>query len=181
MILDAIKFAIDAHFGQYRDLSKEPYINHPKRVAGEVALLPYVNEPMIAAAWLHDVVEDCGVSLDTIHKHFGPEVASLVKDLTFDVTMFKNLSYIDRKMAQNMHVTRASFNAKSIKLIDRMDNLADLARNVREYNRHRLDNYLLATRDLIQRLNALSSEYVDHNLLHNLLILYTSIKGSNDV
>jgi hypothetical protein len=95
--------------------------------------------------------------------------------------MFKNLSYIDRKMAQNMHVTRASFNAKSIKLIDRMDNLADLARNVREYNRHRLDNYLLATRDLIQRLNALSSEYVDHNLLHNLLILYTSIKGSNDV
>ena len=79
----AAEFAERAHaaIDQRRKYSNEPYIVHPRAVAtlvGEVTEC----EKTIAAAWLHDVVEDTPVTIEEVLTQFGEEVAGLVADLT---------------------------------------------------------------------------------------------------
>ncbi|HVB10475.1 MAG TPA: bifunctional (p)ppGpp synthetase/guanosine-3',5'-bis(diphosphate) 3'-pyrophosphohydrolase [Bacillota bacterium] len=80
LIQHAHAFAERAHTGQNR-VSGEPFIGHPLAVAGIVADLG-LDGATIAAALLHDVVEDTGISLDAIRAEFGDEVAMLVDGLT---------------------------------------------------------------------------------------------------
>lgn len=87
IINKAHEFAAKAHEGQVRKYSGEPYISHPVAVADLVqefyAHYRQMNhEVAICAALLHDVVEDCDVSIEEIEKEFGPEVAELVWYLT---------------------------------------------------------------------------------------------------
>lgn len=79
----AARFAQLAHgkAGQTRDGSGLPYITHPAAVAFIVASVPHTEE-MLAAAWLHDVVEDCDVAIAEIADRFGPCVSDLVGFLT---------------------------------------------------------------------------------------------------
>lgn len=82
----AAKFAQHKHKGQLRKHGSgasplPPYITHPAAVADIVRSVGGTAE-MLAAAWLHDVVEDCGVTDTTIAEHFGPLVAQYVRDLT---------------------------------------------------------------------------------------------------
>ena len=79
-IREAYEFAEKAHDGQVR-LSGEPYITHPVAVTQLVADLR-MDVPTIKAALLHDVVEDCGVTHDTLVKRFGQDVARLVEGAT---------------------------------------------------------------------------------------------------
>jgi len=79
-IEEAYKFAKDAHHGQFRQTGEE-YINHPLHVAYNLTKI-YADQATIMAALLHDTVEDCDVSLDTIEKQFGKEVAKLVDGVT---------------------------------------------------------------------------------------------------
>lgn len=81
LVNEAMDFAAQAHDGQFRKWSGKPYINHPKRVAGLVSVMGG-SEEQIAAGWLHDVVEDCGVSIETIADQFGIVVGALVFELT---------------------------------------------------------------------------------------------------
>ena len=76
-------FATASHHaaGNVRKYTGEPYINHPAAVVALVASVPHTPE-MLAASWLHDTVEDTGVSLGLIEQEFGPEVANLVEMLT---------------------------------------------------------------------------------------------------
>src|SRR4051794_24416726 len=75
----AIQFAIECHHGQYRKGSSAPYISHPMAVASLV--MDYGgNEDQVAAALLHDVIEDCGVSETEIDARFGNMVARIVAD-----------------------------------------------------------------------------------------------------
>ncbi len=76
-------FATAAHtaVAQLRKYTHEPYIVHPAEVAKIVSTVPHTPQ-MLAAAWLHDVVEDTGVTLETIRAEFGDEVATLVGWLT---------------------------------------------------------------------------------------------------
>ena len=79
----AEQFAIAAHVGQARPYTGEPYIAHPARVVG--ILLQYVpdaGKDLVAAAWLHDVVEDTPTRLQDIQAAFGGTVAFLVDELT---------------------------------------------------------------------------------------------------
>ena len=76
----AYQFAEQCHEGQRRK-SGEPYIAHPLETALYLANLN-LDDQTIIAALLHDVVEDCGVSLDEISQRFGPEVAKLVDGVT---------------------------------------------------------------------------------------------------
>jgi guanosine-3',5'-bis(diphosphate) 3'-pyrophosphohydrolase len=80
LIESAYRFAEEAHAGQTR-LSGEPYIQHPLHAALEVARLQ-MDAGTIAAALLHDVVEDCDVSLETLEGHFGSDVRRLVDGVT---------------------------------------------------------------------------------------------------
>ena len=74
-------FARAAHDGQLRDYTGEPYITHPQWVAAQAVFLGLSAEA-VAAAWLHDVIEDCKVAPVTIYKMFGTRVGFLVEGLT---------------------------------------------------------------------------------------------------
>ena len=76
----ALEFAANAHDGQTRH-SGEPYIEHPLSAAKYLAELN-LDGPTIAAALLHDVVEDCGVTTDQLRTLFGDDVAKLVDGVT---------------------------------------------------------------------------------------------------
>ncbi|MBO4281149.1 MAG: HD domain-containing protein [Lachnospiraceae bacterium] len=73
----AIQFAVDAHSGYTRKGTGSPYIVHPMEVAAIVSTMT-LDDDILAAAALHDVVEDAQVSIETIRNFFGPRVAELV-------------------------------------------------------------------------------------------------------
>src|ERR1700749_4267236 len=115
---DARDFATRAHarVGQVRKYSGAPYIEHPAAVADIVRSVPHT-EAMLAAAWLHDTVEDTGTTLDEIRAGFGDEVAELVEMLT-DVSRPDDGNRAARKKVDRRHSARASAAAKTIKLAD---------------------------------------------------------------
>src|SRR3546814_286061 len=80
LVQSALDFAIEAH-GDQKRRSGDPYITHPVAVARLVASL-HMDPPTLAAALLHDVVEDCGVTRETIQAKFGDDVALLVDGAT---------------------------------------------------------------------------------------------------
>tara|TARA_B100000315_G_scaffold251060_2_gene285200 strand:- start:60150 stop:62375 length:2226 start_codon:yes stop_codon:yes gene_type:complete len=80
LVGQAYRYADECHVGQMRK-SGEPYIAHPLETALFLADLRLDTHTIIAAL-LHDVVEDCGVSLDEITRRFGPEVSKLVDGVT---------------------------------------------------------------------------------------------------
>ena len=115
-------FATAAHaaVGQVRKYTFEPYIVHPAEVAGIVATVPHTNE-MLAAAYLHDTVEDTGVSIVDIQKEFGNEVASLVGWLT-DVSKPEQGNRAVRKAIDREHTAMAPAAAQTVKLADLIAN-----------------------------------------------------------
>jgi len=80
---DAIIFAVNAHSGMQRKRSSVPYILHPMEVAAIVGTMTG-DEEVIAAAMLHDTVEDTPVTAEQILERFGPRVAELVASETED-------------------------------------------------------------------------------------------------
>ncbi|MBM3941145.1 MAG: bifunctional (p)ppGpp synthetase/guanosine-3',5'-bis(diphosphate) 3'-pyrophosphohydrolase [SAR202 cluster bacterium] len=80
LVRDALEYAQQAHQGQNRR-SGEPYIEHPVNVASFLADLD-LDATTISAALLHDVVEDCGVSVEELGRRFGSDVARLVDGVT---------------------------------------------------------------------------------------------------
>src|SRR3970040_315974 len=80
LIEDAYGFAAECHDGQLRK-SGDPYIVHPIDAALTIAGLN-LDGAAIAAALLHDVVEDCGVPNQEIVRRFGEDVARLVEGVT---------------------------------------------------------------------------------------------------
>jgi (p)ppGpp synthase/HD superfamily hydrolase len=124
MIIKAAQFANFYHKGQVRKYSNKPYITHPIRVAGRVATHKNTTEVMVAAAFLHDVIEDCNASYDDILNNFGAEVADLVLELTNDKNIVGNRA--KRKAHQRAKIQASSYEARLIKLIDRIDNLGEI-------------------------------------------------------
>ena len=122
-------FATAAHaaVGQKRKYSNDDYIVHPIRVANLVKQYGGTEE-MIAAAYLHDVVEDTDVTMDTITSLFGSVVASLVKDLT-DVSKPSDGNREARKTIDRQHTADASADAQFVKCADIIDNAWDIADN----------------------------------------------------
>ncbi len=83
LVSEAIIFATKAHDGMRRKQSDIPYILHPMEAAAIVGSMTS-NQEVIAAAALHDVVEDAGISMKEIEEHFGKRVAELVASETED-------------------------------------------------------------------------------------------------
>ncbi len=126
LILQSAQFAQRAHARQQRKFNLRPYAIHPARVAGRVAIHPDATEVMVAAAFLHDVVEDTPHTLAEIEAQFGPGVAELVAQLT-NPSKGSTASRSDRKSLDREHLAHVSRAAKIIKLLDRIDNLDELA------------------------------------------------------
>lgn len=119
-------FAKRAHesIGQKRRYTNEDYIVHPIAVAHLVKSVKHTEE-MVAAALLHDVVEDCGVSIDEIEAEFGPDVAVLVSWLT-DVSTPADGTREVRKAIDRRHTAAAPPAAKTIKIADLIDNTSTI-------------------------------------------------------
>jgi (p)ppGpp synthase/HD superfamily hydrolase len=122
-------FATAAHaaVGQVRKYTFEPYIVHPAEVAMIVASRPHDPE-MVAAAWLHDTVEDTGVTIEVIREEFGTRVAELVGWLT-DVSRPEHGNRAHRKALDRAHSAMAPAEAQTVKL-------ADLIANTRSIMKH---------------------------------------------
>jgi (p)ppGpp synthase/HD superfamily hydrolase len=115
-------FAAKAHasIDQRRKYTGEPYIVHPVAVAALVRSVPHTPE-MVAAAYLHDVVEDTPVTIEEIEREFGSQVAELVGWLT-DVSKPEDGNRRVRKHKDLLHTAQAPAAAKTIKIADLIDN-----------------------------------------------------------
>ena len=83
LVSEAIAFAVKAHDGMRRKKSEAPYILHPMEAAVIVGTMTN-DQNLIAAAALHDVVEDAGVTIEEIEEKFGKRVRELVESETED-------------------------------------------------------------------------------------------------
>ncbi len=83
LVSEAVTFAVKAHDGMRRKKSDIPYILHPMEAAVIVGTMTD-DQNIIAAAALHDVVEDAGVTIEEIEKRFGKRVRELVESETED-------------------------------------------------------------------------------------------------
>lgn len=124
MILKACEFAAEKHRNQRRkDPARTPYINHPLAVARALAEEGGVKDPeILAAAILHDTLEDTQTTLKELQKAFGRRIASMVAEVTDDKTLPKQV----RKQRQIDHGPRKSKGAALIKVADKLCNLRDL-------------------------------------------------------
>lgn len=127
LVEQAAAFAHKAHATQTRKRTLAPYIEHPRRVAEAVSKLSYATPEMVAAAWLHDVVEDTPTTLDFIKTLFGRKVAEYVNWLTnrFTKEAFPELNRAQRKHLEAVRLSYAPREVKVIKMFDRIDNLTD--------------------------------------------------------
>lgn len=116
----AKEFATFAHKDQTRRYTNEPYIVHPEQVADLVRSVLHTEE-MLAAAWLHDTVEDCGVTSEEIEKLFGPLVRIYVGWLT-DVSKPSDGNRKVRKEMDRLHAAMAPAEVMTIKIADLISN-----------------------------------------------------------
>ncbi|HEY9669997.1 MAG TPA: bifunctional (p)ppGpp synthetase/guanosine-3',5'-bis(diphosphate) 3'-pyrophosphohydrolase [Waterburya sp.] len=135
LICRAFEFAYQLHEGQYR-ASGEAYIAHPVAVAGLLRDLGG-SSVMIAAGFLHDVVEDTDVTADEIESRFGPEVRRLVEGVT-KLSKF-NFSSKTERQAENFRrmflAMAADIRVIVVKLADRLHNMRTLEHLPREKQR----------------------------------------------
>ena len=125
MLDKVLEFATAAHGDQKRKYTGDPYINHPIAVAEIVKTVPHTDE-MIAAALLHDVVEDTHVTIDQIANKFGDKVAELVGWLT-DISRPEDGNRAFRKSIDRDHSADAPAEAQTIKLADLIHNSISIA------------------------------------------------------
>ena len=127
LVSRSLTFAAEAHASQTRKYTNEPYITHPVSVAHMVAEVSGTPE-MIAAALLHDTVEDTPVTVEQIEMEFGGAVAELVRQLT-DVSRPQDGNRAHRKALDRAHLGKGSAEAKTIKLADLIDNSGSIQKH----------------------------------------------------
>jgi guanosine-3',5'-bis(diphosphate) 3'-pyrophosphohydrolase len=127
LILKALSFAANKHRNQFRKGSEPiPYINHPIALADLLVRTANISDPAtIAAALLHDTVEDTSTSFDELEAEFGPAISQLVAELTDD----KSLPKEERKRLQVEHAPSLSPRARVVKLADKISNLRDIVQD----------------------------------------------------
>jgi GTP diphosphokinase / guanosine-3',5'-bis(diphosphate) 3'-diphosphatase len=125
LLLRALAFAAHKHRHQRRkDAEASPYINHPIALAEVLAREGGVTDvDVLAAALLHDTIEDTQTSPEELEQAFGPRIAAIV----LEVTDNKMVKKVVRKKMQVEHAARASPEAKLVKLADKICNLRDVA------------------------------------------------------
>lgn len=129
MVVKAEIFATQAHalVEQKRKYTGEDYIVHPARVAKIVRDFGG-SDAQIAAAWLHDTVEDTDVDILDVYMEFGPVIGDIVDGLT-DVSQPSDGNRKARKSMDRAHSADASVHAQFVKCADIIDNSADIAEN----------------------------------------------------
>ncbi len=120
LIEKAIRMATSAHQGQMRK-DGPPYIIHPVAVALMLARHGFA-KAVIAAALVHDVLEDTPITADEMGEELGPEVLELVQAVSYD----KTLSWEDQRVKYVEAVRKALEGAKAISIADKIHNAESL-------------------------------------------------------
>ena len=136
-----------AHGDQKRKYTNDPYIVHPIAVSEIVKTVAHTDE-MVAAALLHDVVEDTPVTIDEIKTKFGSKVAELVGWLT-DISRPEDGNRKTRKAIDRDHSARAPADAQTIKV-------ADLIHNTQSIEKHDPHFYKVYKEEKIKLLSVLT-------------------------
>ena len=146
LVNQALIFATAAHaaVGQRRKYTNEPYIIHPMEVRQIVATVSQ-DPAMLAAALLHDVVEDTAVELTLIRNLFGQEVADLVSWLT-DISRPTDGNRAARKALDRAHIAQAPAAAQTIKCADLISNTRSIVQHDPKFAR----TYLPEKRELLR-------------------------------
>ncbi|MBQ3711860.1 MAG: bifunctional (p)ppGpp synthetase/guanosine-3',5'-bis(diphosphate) 3'-pyrophosphohydrolase [Bacteroidales bacterium] len=126
----AIVFAVRAHAGTERRGKGFPYIIHPME-AVEIVSTMTTDQELLAAAALHDTVEDTPVTVEEIRAEFGERIASLVasESDTFEEGVSEEDSWHARKQAAIDRLAAASHDAKVVALGDKLSNMRAIARD----------------------------------------------------
>lgn len=126
----AILFAVKAHSGTERRGKGFPYVIHPMEAMAIVATITPDPE-LLAAAALHDTVEDTDITLDVLRAEFGERVAKLVADESDVFTEGKSEeeTWHQRKKAAINRLARAPHDAKIVALGDKLSNMRAIARD----------------------------------------------------
>lgn len=123
LILDALEFAAHAQGSQRREDAGDSYLVHLAEVAAACGRREPLDPVLVAAALLHDLVEDTNVSETDLRTRFGPDIAALVMEVTDPPDMPK----ANKQAIQAKHMTRASERARLLKIADKTSNVAELA------------------------------------------------------
>jgi (p)ppGpp synthase/HD superfamily hydrolase len=123
----ASNVAMEAHHKQVRKYTGEPYWTHCLAVARQVEEWGGTPE-MIAAAYLHDVLEDTDYPLTRLYEVFGSPVVNIVRELTDEYTKerYPTLNRAERKDAEARRLGRISLEARVVKLADINDNTSSI-------------------------------------------------------
>lgn len=130
-VLDrAIILAVRAHSGTERRGKGYPYIVHPLEAVEIVATMT-ADQELLAAAALHDTVEDTDVTIEQIRAEFGERIASLVADESDEMPegVSEEDSWHGRKQAAIDRLSHASRDAKMVALGDKLSNMRAIARD----------------------------------------------------
>jgi guanosine-3',5'-bis(diphosphate) 3'-pyrophosphohydrolase len=149
LILRAAAFAAERHRDQRRKGSAAaPYINHPLGLANLLAECGVEDPTVLAAALLHDTVEDTETTPEELAESFGAEVAAIVVEVTDD----KALPKADRKRMQIEHAAHLSDQAKLVKLADKICNLRDLSQSPPDWPLERKREYFDWAKAVVEQL-----------------------------
>ena len=126
----AIIYAVRAHAGTERRGKGFPYIVHPMEAVEIVATMT-ADQELLAAAALHDVVEDTDVTVEDLRAEFGDRIAELVasESDTFEEGVSEEDSWHARKKAAIERLARSSHDAKMVALGDKLSNMRAIARD----------------------------------------------------
>lgn len=127
LIIQAAHFAADKHRDQRRKgVRNTPYINHPLEVADRLSRVGGIDDPVVlAAAILHDTIEDTQTTRAELAEVFGNDIAALVAELTDE----PGLTWQQRKRMEIDHAPHLSRRAKMIKIVDKTCNVSDTISN----------------------------------------------------
>lgn len=139
----AAELAVRAHGSQARKYTGQPYIVHPAEVADIVRATNSHNEEMLAAAWLHDTLEDTKLPPSAIRDALGQRVLDLVVELT-DISRKEDGNRAARKAIDREHLRAASPEAQTVKLADMISN----SRTIIPYGRGFASVYLREANEL---------------------------------
>jgi (p)ppGpp synthase/HD superfamily hydrolase len=122
VVRDAYDLLVSKHAGQRQRVNGRPYVEHPVLVATDVSRAGFDPE-IVAAALLHDIVEDSDVSIDDVQERFGRRVSVLVEAMTDDVEIEP---YERRKALHREQVVAAGPEAAAIFAADKLNNVRAL-------------------------------------------------------
>jgi len=177
LVGDAEKFANTNHRGQVRKYTGEPYVTHCRAVAKLVEAADCGNEA-IAAAWLHDTVEDCeGITMKTIADRFGPTVADYVHYLT-DPECPPDWNRQARKSYQAGRLAGAPAVVQSIKLADLIHNTSSIVVYDPNFARIYLNEKFFLWQKCLTRGNALLRAMAEMQLREGMKYLHDRKQGS---